>query len=259
VHLTIFISVINQLDAQHFYFTISLFHASTCFEGTAVAQWLRCCATYRKVACSIPACVIGVFIDIKSFLSHYGSGVDLASNRNEYQEHFLGSKVGRCVRLTTYHHPVPLSRNLGTLTSCNPLGHSRPVMGLIFYMFRSQSTHHQEVKILLYSIWYHHTYMCDDTRGCVMQFWPPDDEHICSKHVGEWNKLIVKQKFCALSWLTDKTLFHSMQKCGEGTRQVKADRKLVGRKKCDVKLGEVSQKWEKLYLMIIILMVIYQV
>jgi len=27
------------------------------------------------------------------------------------------------------------------------------------------------------------TYRCDDTRGCVMQFWPPDDEHMCSKHV----------------------------------------------------------------------------
>ena len=24
---------------------------------------------------------------------------------------------------------------------------------------------------------------CDDTRGCVMQFLPPDDEHICSKHL----------------------------------------------------------------------------
>ena len=32
VHLSIFILVINQLDAQHFCFTISLFHASTCFE-----------------------------------------------------------------------------------------------------------------------------------------------------------------------------------------------------------------------------------
>ena len=28
-----------------------------------------------------------------------------------------GDKVGRCVRLTTYHHTVPLSRNLGALTS----------------------------------------------------------------------------------------------------------------------------------------------
>jgi len=32
VHLSIFISVIDQLDAQNFRFTISLFHASTCFE-----------------------------------------------------------------------------------------------------------------------------------------------------------------------------------------------------------------------------------
>ena len=31
-HLSIFISVINQLDAQKFCFTISLFHAATCFE-----------------------------------------------------------------------------------------------------------------------------------------------------------------------------------------------------------------------------------
>ena len=33
------------------------------------------------------------FIDIKSFRSHYGPGVDLASNRNEYQEYFLGVKA----------------------------------------------------------------------------------------------------------------------------------------------------------------------
>jgi len=32
VHLSIFISVINQLDAKKFCFTISLFHVSTCFE-----------------------------------------------------------------------------------------------------------------------------------------------------------------------------------------------------------------------------------
>ena len=33
------------------------------------------------------------FIDIKSFLSHYGAGVDSPSNINEYQEHFLGVKA----------------------------------------------------------------------------------------------------------------------------------------------------------------------
>ena len=57
--------------------------------GTTVAQWSRCCATNRKGAGSIPAGVIGFFIDIKSFRSHYGPGVDSAYNRNEYQECFL--------------------------------------------------------------------------------------------------------------------------------------------------------------------------
>ena len=81
VHLSIFISVINQLDAQNFCFTISLFHSSTCFE------------------------------------------------------HMCPSSGGQ------------------------------------------------------------------NCRGCVMQFWPPDDGHMCSKDVEEWNKLIVEQKFCASSWL----------------------------------------------------------
>ena len=47
-------------------------------------------STNRKVAGSIPAGVSGFFIDIKSFQSHYGPGVDSASNRNAYQEYFLG-------------------------------------------------------------------------------------------------------------------------------------------------------------------------
>jgi hypothetical protein len=72
----------------------------------------------------------------------------------------------------------------------------------------STSAHRQEGKIVLYSLWYHHTYRwpscaqverglpvlsqpvhrtatyrCDDTRDCIVQFWPPDDEHLCSKHV----------------------------------------------------------------------------
>jgi len=29
----------------------------------------------------------------------------------------------------------------------------------------STCAHHQEVKIALHSLWYHHTYRCDDTRG----------------------------------------------------------------------------------------------
>ena len=64
------------------------------------------------------------------------------------------------------------------------------------YMFRALCAHHEEVKIVLYSVWYHHTYRwpcgvqvegrmvhlfsqpvhrtatyrCDDTRCCIIQF-----------------------------------------------------------------------------------------
>jgi len=37
-----------------------------------IAQWLRCCATNRKVAGSISVGVSVIFIDIKSFRSHWG-------------------------------------------------------------------------------------------------------------------------------------------------------------------------------------------
>jgi hypothetical protein len=57
-------------------------------------------------------------------LDHYGPGVDSDSNRNEYQEYFLGDKGGRCAGLTT----LPPSRAdcleiwetqlLGSLRAC---------------------------------------------------------------------------------------------------------------------------------------------
>jgi len=56
-------------------------------------QCLRCCATNRKVAGSIPGGVSEIFIDIKCLRSHYGPGVDSAYDRNEYQEHFMGVKA----------------------------------------------------------------------------------------------------------------------------------------------------------------------
>ena len=45
VHLSIFISVINQIDAQNFCFTISLFHASTCFEQMCSSSGGQNCIT----------------------------------------------------------------------------------------------------------------------------------------------------------------------------------------------------------------------
>ena len=62
---------------------------------------------------------------------------------------FPGGKGGRCVGLTTYHHTAPLSWNLGTLTSWNSLGLSRPVMGLLYLTFfhSSHELHSQWVGI----------------------------------------------------------------------------------------------------------------
>ena len=59
-------------------------------RGTAVAQWLRCCATNLVRSQLV---LLEFFFDIKSFRLHYGPGVDSTSNRNEYQEHFLGVKA----------------------------------------------------------------------------------------------------------------------------------------------------------------------
>ena len=59
-----------------------------------------------------------------SFRSHYGPGVYSTSNRNEYQEYFLGGKDGRCVGLTTLKLHVPIvlkSRNLTLMEPCGPV------------------------------------------------------------------------------------------------------------------------------------------
>jgi len=52
----------------------------------------------------------------------------------------------------------------------------------------STSVHRQEGKSVLYSLWYHHIYRWPSRaqvdRG---QFWPPDEVHMCSKHVEAWN------------------------------------------------------------------------
>jgi hypothetical protein len=47
-----------EREAHH---TASFIRLYRNYEETAVAQWLRCCATNRKVAGSIPDGVIGIF------------------------------------------------------------------------------------------------------------------------------------------------------------------------------------------------------
>jgi hypothetical protein len=61
----------------------------------------------RKVTGLIPDGVTGIF----HWHNHSGRtttlGVDSRSNRNKYQEYFVGGKGGRCVGLTTLLHSYP--------------------------------------------------------------------------------------------------------------------------------------------------------
>jgi len=165
LHLSIFISVINQLDAQTFCFTISLFHASTCFEhyvliiwrsklhytasgiikpigGRLVHRlredWLECIPggrgstvvnvlCYKSEDCWFDPSWCHWNFSL-TLTSHYGPGVDSVSNRNEYQEHFLGGKGGRCVRLTTLPPSCAIVVKSGNL---NFLGPPRPPLGRV--------------------------------------------------------------------------------------------------------------------------------
>ena len=69
-------------------------------------------------------------------------GVDSASNRNEYQEHFLWGKGRRCVGLTS-------SWNLVASTSWNPQGPSRPEQVLLyFYLYFLVSR-----KCMMHGVW----------------------------------------------------------------------------------------------------------
>ena len=94
------------------------------------------CTTSWKVTGSIPDGVIGIF-HWQSFWSHYGPGVDSASNRNEHQEYFLEGKGGQCIGLTTL--PPSCAERLeiweprppGTLRACSGLYSGKYQDGII--------------------------------------------------------------------------------------------------------------------------------
>jgi hypothetical protein len=58
-----------------------------------VAQWLDSVLQTGKSLVRSQIVSLKFSIDVKSLRSHYGPGVDLASNTNEYQEHFLRVKA----------------------------------------------------------------------------------------------------------------------------------------------------------------------
>jgi hypothetical protein len=69
-------------------------------QPAVCSNWLRRCATSRKVPGSIPGLVTGDFF--RGILQVHVPGVETAF-RNEYHD-IPGGKDGRCVRLTTLPH-----------------------------------------------------------------------------------------------------------------------------------------------------------
>jgi len=88
----------------------------------------RCeCATSPKVADSIPDMVLGIFLSLKTSGCTMDCGVNQSTTDMHY---FLRGEDGRCVGLTTLPPPcAEYLEILGTSTSWNPKGLSRPVMG----------------------------------------------------------------------------------------------------------------------------------
>jgi hypothetical protein len=89
--------------------------------STRWRSWLRHCATNRKVAGSIPDEVTTIF-QWQSFRSHCGTGVDSASNRNEYQKSFLGVKTAGAYGWQLYHLQVPIVYKFWSLNLLEPQG-----------------------------------------------------------------------------------------------------------------------------------------
>jgi len=88
----------------------------------AVAQWLRCCATNRKVAGSIPAGVSGIFDWHKILPIALWPWNRLSLELKWVPGAFPGGKCGRCVRLTTLPPSCAVVMTSGNLNFVEPSG-----------------------------------------------------------------------------------------------------------------------------------------
>ena len=89
------------------------------------------------------------FIDVKSFRSHCGLGFDSASNRNEYQEYFLGGKGGRCVRLTTLPSSCAVVMKSGNLNLLESPGPFQAPNGTVLHYVQKQSIRFKEAGVIV--------------------------------------------------------------------------------------------------------------
>ena len=102
-------------------------------RGTRWRNWLRHCATSRKVSGSIPDDVIGIF----HWHNSLAFGVDSATNRNEYQRYLLEGKGGRCVGLQPYRIHVTIISKSASLNLLEPSGPAQACTGIAFPLLLS--------------------------------------------------------------------------------------------------------------------------
>ena len=100
--------------------------------GTAVAQWLRCCATNRKVAGSIPAGVIWIFHSHRTMALVSTQPLTEISTRR-----ISWGNGGRCVRLTTLQLCCAVVMKSGNLNFLEPSGPIQACNWFLHGMFTS--------------------------------------------------------------------------------------------------------------------------
>ena len=127
-----FILVVNQLDAQNFCFRISLFHACTCFEHHVLI--VRRSKLYYTAS--------GIIKPIGGRPLH-GTATYRCDDTRGCIIQFWPPDDGLFILVINQLDAQNLFYN--TFISC-------------LYMFRAPFAHRQEVKIVLYSNWYHQTY-----------------------------------------------------------------------------------------------------
>jgi len=140
-HYTVFLTrrakrqdvIIRVMSSTKYY--IKIFQIINCY--IAMREVRRGRSSWRH--CAIDG-VFGIFHWHNLSSRTMGPGAESACNRNEYREHFLGRKGGRCVGLTILPPSFcQLSLNLEASTSWKPQGLSRSVQGLL-YLFSSLFT-----------------------------------------------------------------------------------------------------------------------
>ena len=119
---------------------------------------------YQQV--KIVLCSIWYHDTSSSKLYYAASGIVIPAGQNSIIQRLVSwYQQVRIVLYSIWYHDTSRSKLCYTASRIMiPAGQN--------YIIRHLVSWYQKVKIVLYSIWYH------DTRCCIIQFWPPDDEHI---------------------------------------------------------------------------------